>query len=154
MCKLRDRALLRFKKSKYHAHWNYYKNLRNYTKTTIITENLNYSVQQNKKNSWKSFRELNVYSRQAASDIPTAVGNVDDINKYFISSRQAGNVAHEPTVSFLRNNIKPNVASFHFSSVTEDEVYKMLLSIKSKACGSDNISVTMILYCVQSYCLI
>lgn len=151
MMKFKDRALLRYKKSKNPAHWDYYKHLRNHLKTAISNEKkayLNFTLRnKNNNDKWKCFRDMNIYNKSTTFDLPSDLGNANDINEYFISSSQTINEADEETLSYLTDNVKFNAPQFNFSPVSEELVHKTLLSVTSKSIGSDIISITMLLYC-------
>lgn len=150
MIKLRNRALLRHKKSKNPVHWDYYKTLRNFVKTAINNEKkayINFSLNNNNKNNWKCFRDMNIYNKSSAHDLSSNLGDVNDINKYFISSSKTDIQVDVETLAFFSNNIKPNTPQFNFSPVSEELVHKTLLSITSNSTGSDNISIAMLLCC-------
>ena len=65
LIKLRDRALQRFKETKSISHWDYYKQLRNFTKISIKRENkaINYKFRENKstKALYTELNKLNTY---------------------------------------------------------------------------------------------
>ena len=51
-------------------------------------------------------------------------------------------------MEYYGSNIKPGIASkFEFRYVSEYEIFHILKNIKSKAFGSDNINLTMIIKC-------
>ncbi|XP_031355234.1 uncharacterized protein LOC116179577 [Photinus pyralis] len=89
MILLRDKALMKFKKSKSCTDWNYYKAIRNYTTQAIRREKkafLENQLQQLGKGvPWKNLRDLNVYSKDKLT-VPPNLSDVNAINKVFTSS--------------------------------------------------------------------
>lgn len=149
MMKLRDRALIKHKKSKERHHWEYYKTLRNETNNAIKREKKAYLEHQmrtkNKKTLWKDLKDLSIHSRNHDSSLPDHLSDVNEINKYFINSSKPLTTVDQDTIHNYLNDTLPNINEFNFHQVSEDEVYKNLLSIKTKAVGSDKIGINLIL---------
>lgn len=148
---MRERALIKYKKTQMPQHWEYYKNLRNFTKQVITNEKkafLQYKINSsNYKSVWKDLKDLNIYSKQKCGNIPEDLSDPNILNNYFISASQTGNVPNGDTLNYFSNNTKENIEEFQFVLTHNSEVEKFLSQIKSKAVGIDKISVKMLLYC-------
>ncbi|KAG6439065.1 hypothetical protein O3G_MSEX000456, partial [Manduca sexta] len=77
-------------------------------------------------------------------DLHGATIGLDDINKHFTSVTMIDPQTRRRTMDFLAGLSRPNINTFHFSSVQLGEIRKVILSIKSSATGCDNISRRMI----------
>nr|CAI5834331.1 unnamed protein product [Callosobruchus analis] len=90
MTKLKNKALLKFKRTKLQAHWEYYKSLRNLLKTAIDNEKKAF-LQFTSKNSnkWKLYKDLQVYSKSTLQQIPDELGDTDLINSHFLNENQS-----------------------------------------------------------------
>ena len=116
MMRLRDRALLKYKNTKNIEHWNYYKDLRNLTKTSIKNEKkayLQHKITTNKNTTiWKDLKYLSIYSKNENKGIPEHLSNVNNINEYFFKSSQNDKL---PSIEVLNyyNNIKAGVSVFN-----------------------------------------
>ncbi|CAH0559663.1 unnamed protein product [Brassicogethes aeneus] len=148
--RLRNKALQKFKKTKTPNNWDNYKMLRNYANKLIKNEKRAHInsvfTSNNSKQNWKILKDLNVTSK-SLPEIPSNLNNEIDINNYFASIIQTEQEPDSIKYNFYNNNEITGVSSFHFSTVSENEVHKCLLSIKSKAVGSDGISIGMLLFC-------
>lgn len=150
MMRLRDRALLKYKKTKNTEHWNYYKDLRNLTKTSIKYEKkayLQHKITTNKnKTIWKDLKDLSIYSKNENKAIPEHLSDVNKINEYFVKSSQNDKL---PSAELLNHysNIKAGVSNFQFSLTNEEEVLNIINSITTQANGADGLNLKLILYC-------
>lgn len=149
MIKIRDRAYARFKKSKQIEHFDYYKELRNYTAGAIKREkraHMEY-VMRNKssKETWNTLRSLQVVKNKTNTEIPSNLENVDEINKNFTAVPVVNKSNHQLSLlnKYNRAHSQHNV-HFQFSQITSNETRTQLNSIKSFATGSDHISLTML----------
>lgn len=152
MMSLRDKALAKFKKSKLERDWKYYKDLKNLTNYSIKREkkaylefNLN-NTRGNKKGIWKHLKDLDVHTKQKNRSIPDSLSNVETINKFFITSSNSDLALDAATLNHYTNSTRENIVDFSFKQINDIEIYKTILSFKSKAVGVDNISLSMLLY--------
>ncbi|XP_074041353.1 uncharacterized protein [Leptinotarsa decemlineata] len=148
MFKLRDDALSRFKKTKSPHHWVYYKELRNLTNRTVNLEKkayLNYCLSKSKQ-LWKELAKLNVYKKKGQKTIPEHLSDVEKINSFFGDIVNSISTPDDDTINLFLSS-KLNDQEFKFHETNDNEIYTILLSIKSNAVGPDNISIQMLLYC-------
>lgn len=152
--KLRSKALIRFKKTGKSEHREYYKMLRNFTTKAIMNEKKAYlqhkiRSENNLKTLWKDLKELNVYISQRKNTFPPSLGSANEINNFFVNSITTNNNADAELLDFyLNNTLKPFASKFKFKEVTEFDVSKVILSIKSKAAGVDDYNIDFLkLFC-------
>ncbi|XP_031349753.1 uncharacterized protein LOC116175661 [Photinus pyralis] len=151
MILLRDKALMKFKKSKSCTDWNYYKAIRNYTTQAIRREKkafLENQLQQLGKGvPWKNLRDLNVYSKDKLT-VPPNLSDVNAINKVFTSSVDSDlGIASDTVKYYTEHTCEKIVSTLHFREVTEMDVLNVLFSIKTKSVGSDGIGTKMLCLC-------
>lgn len=148
MMKLRDKAKLKFKRTKKVNHWQYYKSLRNLTNRSIISEKkayFSYKTQNcNTKQIWKEFNQLHI-KKSSPPEIPDHLCNPNSINNFFIDNIPKLPVDNE-TYNFYMNNINQNI-EFTFETVTQVEICHYLNDIKSNAVGDDGINIEMVKLC-------
>lgn len=82
MMQLCDKASRRFKQSKYNAHWNYYKDLRDFTRLAIKHKKMNKA---DLKQNFLELNNLNNYSKETI-EVPDLPAGADIIIKQVISS--------------------------------------------------------------------
>lgn len=149
MKNLRNQALSRFRRTRDPIHWGYYKDLRNFTTTAIRAEKRAYLNQKfqncSLKEKWAELRKLNVLKNKT-KNIPNHLKNVDDLNIYFTQIAQNNNNPKPDLLNFYKNNLLHN-QSFSFIQIDEELVCKVILDIKSKAFGADNLNITLISLC-------
>lgn len=154
MMDLRDQALTNYKQSKDLAHFNYYKNLKNFTNTAIKNEKkayINNKIRTGKsKTLWKDLDNMNIYSsRKKNRNLPPNLSNVNEINNFFINSVKklaSGNV--QGTEKFYTEHLKyNNNVKFSFSLVNNEDILEIIKSLTSNAVGYDGISLNMLKYC-------
>uniref|UniRef100_A0A6P7HE79 Uncharacterized protein LOC114347572 n=1 Tax=Diabrotica virgifera virgifera TaxID=50390 RepID=A0A6P7HE79_DIAVI len=150
MMKLRDKALLKFKKSKNENHWNFYKSIRNEVNHAIKREKKAYFEFQLRrgKNMWKEMKKHNIISnKKSSSFIPDHLQDPDSINNYFVHGIGGHDIPDADVLNHYSSSKFPGVDNYSFTVIDELKVYEKILSIKSNASGHDNINITMILYC-------
>lgn len=150
MMSLRDDALKKAKRNRSQASLNYYKQLRNYTSSAIKREKkayLTYSVQHKcSKDVWSDLRDMNIHVKKNVS-IPAELCSPDDINKFFASNATPVPVSDDLLAFYSDHNFCEFHNPFNFAQVSETEIGSIISSIKSNACGSDNISIKMLSLC-------
>ncbi|XP_050512846.1 uncharacterized protein LOC126888543 [Diabrotica virgifera virgifera] len=89
MQKMRNQALNRYRRSRNPEHWNYYKQIRNLTTSTIRREKkiyLNNKLQNcNVKEKWNELRKINVLNRKQ-NHIPDNLKDVNKLNQHFTAA--------------------------------------------------------------------
>lgn len=149
MMKERDKALEKYHLDPTEENWNSYKQIRNFTLSSIRREKAGYIShlyrERNKKPFWKKLKDMNVQSSKD-TEIPENIKDVSKINDYFLTvynkTPDCNNMIN------IYNNSKYNDSlNFHFSLVDNNEILDALSSIKSDAYGCDNISLMMIKLC-------
>lgn len=152
MMRLRDQALNRFKISKYPAHFDYYKQLRNQVTTAVRNEKKAYYSEIFKHNSkllWKDLKTLNISSKSVKNDLPHNFENADDINNYFIDSIPKLEANCDTLINFYSTHRKNTIKSiFHFKCVDENEISKIIGSIKTNSTGVDGLNILVIKLCI------
>lgn len=149
--KLRNKALKRYKQTKSPAHYEYYKQLRNYTTSAIRAEQkayLRFKFQNcSMKEKWSELKNLSI-SKNKQKTLPDHLGNVNDINDFFINSAINNMLPGQGLLNFYNNNTLHNVNdSFNFVLSTENEIFNIIKNIKTRATGNDKINITFILLC-------
>ena len=145
---LRDAALRKFKRTRLPEHWDYYKQLRNYTTTAIKAEKKAYLefrvTHAGGRTMWRELRNLNVYSSKQFT-IPSDLRNANMLNTHFSQvSARAGSV-DDVALLFYSSKRRPGVDTFEFEQVTEDLVANVINGITSNSIGIDGISRKMII---------
>ena len=145
--KRRDRAFRRYKRDRVDDNWKFFKAARNRCNQMIrnakrrhILENISSC---SSTNIWKFLGTLGI-GKSRHLDLPNSIG-LDDLNKYFTSVSTLDSLAKQRTLDLISGLTRPNINSFHFSPAAEGDIKKIILSIKSKAVGCDNISRRMII---------
>lgn len=149
MMRLRDKALLKFRKSRTDENWNHYKELRNFVNTAVRQEKkayLGFNFRSNPKQFWKTIKYLNINSCQTSSG--PDFGDPNLFNNYFITSvpnntsnRSASALEYKRKYVGKLNGTMPD---FNFSKVTQEVVIDVFNTIRSNATGSDNINLKML----------
>lgn len=148
----RDKALLKFKKTKNYIDWNFYKYMRNEVNHAIKREKTAFYQYRcrnvTQKNLWKELKTLNLQTNKNHDNqtLPLQLQDPTLINDHFLSTPNL--VPDTETVNFLKTNKRNNnMQSLNFHHTSADDIYKALLSIKSNAMGPDGLSITMLLMC-------
>lgn len=145
---LRDKAKRKYNRVKDEASLNYYKQLRNFTTLAIRNEKKAYlryvSSISDGRRLWSELRALKIGKRQSGG-IPSHLMSANDINSAFVNSVPdvLGGAAGD--FSMYAAGARDGISStFSFRPVDSVTVYKLLLSIKSRAVASDGISAAML----------
>lgn len=145
---LRDKAKLRWRRSKQGEHYDYYKQLRNYTTLACKNEKKAYYEHRLRSSGvngiWKDLELLNI--RKKEKIIPENLNDVEKLNYYYINSIPNLPV-NQNIINYYQNNVKDNIGDFNFRIVSENEVQKILYSIKTNSQGSDGLNIKMLLLC-------
>lgn len=152
MMKLRDKALLRYKRSKMVSHWNYYKSLRNLVNSAVCREKkayLEHAVKIKGKHILHHLKLLGMRSGgRTERDLPDNLSSPDELNNHFLNVPNRNFICDPEIVNFYNNKCLTN-NKLEFTFVSEDEVLAAINSIKSKAVGHDGISLNLINYSIQ-----
>ncbi|KAG7304918.1 hypothetical protein JYU34_010320 [Plutella xylostella] len=143
----RDRAFRRYKKSRTEENWSACKAARNRcnqmcrnAKRQYITEQLELS---SPAGIWKFLRSLGVGKPPKQDDkIPF---DLNSLNKHFTSSSTLDSFTKQFTLNQIDNIPTPDIDSFNFAPASAEEIRKIILSLKSKAVGHDNIGRIMVI---------
>lgn len=151
MIKTRDKLLSKYHKTRNPAHWADYKAMRNYVTSSIKREKIAYLEFCHKKGSqetWKALEALNI-TNKTKSNLPENLRHPEDINHNFIQvAANAPPICQELFRFFENNMFSDNPARFKFENITNSQVEKIIYNVKSNAKGADDISITMIKYCI------
>ena len=145
--KERDLAHRIYKQDKTPANWQRYKNLRNFTLTSIRREKEAFicNSQDNSAQLGRNLKRLNIQT-QINKTLLHNLAEPTEVNEYF-SSVYHKNDQCLNTIQYY-NNSRFNDASFSFTMVDNHLVLKALNEIKSNANGSGKITPTMLKLCL------
>ena len=122
MMSLRNKALQKYKKTKRPEHWEYYKQIKNFTNTAIKNGKkayLQFKINSNNyKTFWRDLKDLNIYSKSTNIEIPDELCDVEHINSYFANSSLNPDEPDLETLNFYKNNIRSRVDTFNFNLCT------------------------------------
>ncbi|XP_047027196.1 uncharacterized protein LOC124635360 [Helicoverpa zea] len=144
----RDRAFRKFKKDRTDENWSQFKTARNRCNTMIRNAKrrhiLNNISSSSSADIWKFLGTLGI-GKSRHLDLPNTI-SFDALNSHFCtsSSSRLDYLMKQDTLNYIHRLTRPDIKSFGFVPVDEEEVKKIILSIKSKAVGCDNISRQMI----------
>lgn len=154
MQRLRDNAKARFRRTKSLIHWNYYKQLRNFTTLAVRNEKKAYfdHLQGGRSGRclWRELSRLHI-TRTKSRNIPLNLSNVDLINDAFINS--VPTVADDPVIladrerdidHYLNSTFDGIGSNFSFSFVDSQTVLRYIYSIRTGAVGIDGVGVNML----------
>ncbi|CAG9138106.1 unnamed protein product [Plutella xylostella] len=142
----RDRAFRRYKISRTEENWSACKVARNRcnqmcrnAKRLYIAEQLELS---SPAGTWKFLRSLGVGKPpKLDNQIPF---DINTLNNHFASSLTLDSHTKNLTLNLIHNMPTPDIDSFIFAPASPEEIRKIILSIKSKAVGHDNIGRIMV----------
>lgn len=147
----REKALKKYNRTKNPADWLNYKQIRNMVTLVVRREKKAYYADKlhNKtsKDIWTIMKPL-LNRDRIKIDLPNNLSDVEVINNYFINS--IPDIAPDQTeISFYKNNLKNSVQNLlDFEPVTEMDIMNIISNIKSKAVGTDEISILTIRLCI------
>nr|XP_022910667.1 uncharacterized protein LOC111421719 [Onthophagus taurus] len=95
---------------------------------------------------WTGFRAMGIVNSKQRS-IPDFLASVDAINDYFQTSQIVA-TGDMDTINYYNLNIVPGVTEkLTLTLATKEEIYDVLLNLKSNAIGTDGIGIKMLLLC-------
>ena len=150
MMTLRDSAFRRFKRTRTHAHFLYYKELRNLVTAAVRREKKVFlernCVFADSRSAWRTLKRFNIV-KSSNSCLPQHLSDANAINSYFNDVvRDTVLTSDADLLDFYKTN-KLNSCNFAFVEVSDSCVASMLLSMKSRGVGSDGISLDMVRLC-------
>lgn len=154
MIKEKNKLRRCYQKSKMQIHWNKYKDVRNKLNCLIRNSKkyfYKYKISNTKgsKEFWSCLRECDVVSDEIGNrNINLDVNNV---NKYFVNMGSYYNVDKSATDLYCKESYS-TPGTFSFKKVSIAEIKTAMNEIKSKAVGSDQLSIDMI-KAVSPYCI-
>ena len=145
LMKERDKAYSKFKRvrsAEQHAH---YKKLRNKVTQTIRNAKLRHAYTMSSLAGKRLWSRLKCFGIGLKKQPNLSKFDPDSLGQFYSSviPQPDPSKVHD-SVSSILSKPRPNCSSFHFQTVHEFEIKKVVLSIKSNACGIDNISIQMI----------
>nr|CAI5826297.1 unnamed protein product [Callosobruchus analis] len=151
--KRRDKALIKFKRSRDPDDWEAHRLLRNQATAKVRMEKCSYlnsvSQERHNKKTWNALKTLKVYSNKDFNFIPPSLGDPEDINAYFIDSVDNLGCQTDPELvqHFNDNKFSDNLQC-NIDVVSEIQVLEAVDSIKSNSAGSDGITLNMLKMCL------
>ncbi|CAG9132815.1 unnamed protein product [Plutella xylostella] len=144
----RDRLFRRFKRHRTDENWSVCKAARNRCNKLCRNAKRRYILEQIELSSpsgiWKFLRTLGV-GKPPSQDVQIPF-DINDLNLHFTSVPSLDPLTKSVTLNIIKNTIipTPDIDSFEFSPASRDEIKKIILSLKSKAVGHDNIGRIMV----------
>lgn len=148
LTKEKNKSLNKFRKSKQTKDWETYKVIRNRLNNYIRRSKKDYfsvklTSKESSKEFWSCLKKCDVVGKKQNESLFTDL-NVEDANKYFVDMG-SGSTIDMALLNFFKDNKKyDELECFNFTAVTDDEVKSAMNEIKSRAVGSDDISIEMI----------
>lgn len=148
MISLRNKAKLKCRRSMTEGSWQYYRRLRNLVTAAIDSEKkayFEYRLRLSRpKELYRELRINDIGSFKKRNEIPQALRNVSELNRYFVDCvpRSTVDGSYKDYYSGFRH-----CERFEFRTVDVDAVAECLKCIKSDASGADGITLKMIHLC-------
>ena len=149
MVQEKDAALKKYRKSQLEADWIRYKQLRNFKFLNSVRKKAYYNLLFESKSSKDLWRALGYHGKKKVNIyLPPCLINPDKINDYFFSVYR-DQQPYPHIIDHYNTNTLPDLYNepFSFTVLLTEEVTRLLFSLKSSPCGSDNISINMLKYC-------
>jgi Reverse transcriptase (RNA-dependent DNA polymerase) len=149
----RDSARRRHVRTKNNDDYEKYRILRNKTKQAIRNEKIKYThnlfkTSKSPSTLWSAVRSLGIGKQKESS--PIASISAESLNGHFTSIATVTDPARiNNTINHYKSLPRPNHETFHFSNVYPKDIIKAARNIKTKAKGPDNISITLIMKCIN-----
>ena len=146
MIKLKNKAYSKYKKVRSEATWNYYKDVRNTVNMAVKSEKkayLKFKSKSNPKEFWKALKYLNICDK---SNEENHIVDPNVFNDYFVNNIPEVINDNENNLIMEKylNKSFGKYPKFNFSTVSVEEVEKIVRSIKSNAKGVDGIDLNML----------
>ena len=151
MLKLKNKALVEYKRTKSQSKWLYYKQLRNLTTSAIRCEKQAYIKYCNKnqkdgKSFWSNLKKLGVNNKHS-TELPEYISSPFSYCDFLSVQPQ---LVAESTINEYYNLQLHTPNSFDFHTVTVEEIESVVSKLQSNALGIDGIS-SMMLKCSLSF---
>ena len=146
MMRIRDRACCRAKASKNTKHIAFYKSCRNLVTESIRREKKAYftwNINKNIKNGklcWTNIKKT--VTGQQTIKLPPHLNNPDLLNKKLLEV--PGSIPLDPRLLQSYKTRKQSANVFNFLSTTEQEVLRLIYSIKLNSEGLDGINIQIL----------
>lgn len=164
MQNLRNKAMQRFKRTRLPAHWDFYKQLRNYTNKATEVEKKAYLRQRfensSVKEKWQELKRLSVFRREKPT-IPAHLADPDLMNDFFVDRNP--DITDNELLRFYSRTCYVSGLRFLFKQVSQSFVAEIILRISSRAKGHDGINIDILGLCcpfliphithIVNYCL-
>jgi hypothetical protein len=147
LIKKKNKLRNKYWKSRSERDWETYKSTRNELNKSIWRAKKNYftdkiSSTKNSKDFWTCLKQCDVHNKGETQIVHDF--NINEINKYFAEMGSDVVINNDTLRLFMNNRQNNDIAEFKFVAVTEEAVKAEMNTIKSKAVGSDEISIEMI----------
>lgn len=147
MRRLRDASFSYYKRLGTEENFSRYKFFRNKLKQLIRNSKLkfyfNLSTSLNTKKTWKMLKASGI--GKGSPPMPGAL-NLDDLNNFFASSISPNLADVQAVVEAITNLPRSELPLFTFKEVSSEAVRQAIHRVKSRAIGSDKISISMLLH--------
>lgn len=147
LTKIKNNLRHQYWRTRLDADWNEYKTVRNMlnklvwkAKKDYFSDNLVSS--KSPMEFWRSLRKCDIVHDKMKNSLPDSF-EVNDMNTYFVEMG-SGLEVDKDLLLFFESNKKCGNNSFKFKAVTEEDVICATNAIKSKAMGTDDVSIQMI----------
>lgn len=158
VCKLKKKALLKYRKSLQRVDWNSYTNIRNYLSGMVRREKRAYiinhltSSRYSPKAFWNNLKEWDIHRKpRVQCELPDELQDPDVVNTYYINAAGNIRISDEVMNSYAQKcstNDEDKGSKFHLRKTTTSEVISILSRIKTNAIGVDGVSRKMIQLCL------
>ena len=106
----------------------------------MFNDEINSKVKSSK-DFYKTAKKLNIITDKKCSDTSNCMFTPQELNDCFLyNNAEIDEKFIDEKITELYNNTLPCIHKFSFTPVSEQEVIKMVKSIKSNSCGVDNIN--------------
>lgn len=146
--RLKNKLRNNYWKTKDSEDWQKYKNLRNNLNSLIWNTKKEYFTKRlgskkDPKELWTCLKQCNILQNKNDNIIPCDL-NIDEINRYFTEMGSGCDVNNDLVRQFKLNRKYYCDNEFVFKPVSENDVKSAMNEIKSRAVGSDGLSIQMI----------
>lgn len=149
LTKIKKESHKKYWSSRKQDDWENYKIIRNRLNGLIWKAKREFfkdklSSSRNPKEFWSVMKESNVVSNEDEQNNLAPNLKAEDINKFFAEMGSSREIDFDVMNMYKESRSNEIIDKFEFTAVDSDEVKSVMNEIKSKAVGSDNISIDMI----------
>lgn len=147
---LRNEAHRRFRKTRSDKDKNYYRDLKSLFSASVHLEKQAYfndlvnSKVINSKSFWKNIKQKILVDPSKNDYLPEHFDDPDAINNHFLKLPSSDSI-RVIDLSFYNHN-KFGTSLFRLHEISESDIAKYILSVKSSAIGNDDISKDMVIF--------